>query len=326
MSELVFHSCFASDLEAFIRHKQSLGYLYQNATYLLHQFDRYCTEKSVNSETLTGEIVNGWLSAYPENTDVAIASKASSIRQFSLFLLSRGTKAYIPRHMYTGHHEISHVLSDTEVLELFHEIDSYVPAIKYKPYHRLAYEYRLLFRLLLCCGLRVSEARKLKKTDVDLKTGILKINNSKRQKDRLVYLNKKKKNVCNCYCAEMADVYDDRSEWFFPARDPENLLSVGLIDKRFNEAWNATPSACACSHKPTVHSLRHTFVVKRMNLWMEHDIPLESMMPYLSKFLGHSCVENSFYYYHQVDDAFRTVRSRDRRSELIIPEVTHYEE
>ena len=27
MSELVFHSCFASDLEAFIRHKQSLGYL-----------------------------------------------------------------------------------------------------------------------------------------------------------------------------------------------------------------------------------------------------------------------------------------------------------
>lgn len=326
MSELVFNSCFASELEEFIHHKQSLGYLYQSAAYLLHQFDQYCMETSADSDVLTGEIVKGWLSAYPENKDVTIAGKASCIRQFSLFLLSRGKEAYVPHRMYAGHHEISHVLSDTEVYELFHEIDNYVPAIRCRPFHRLAYEYRLLFRMLLCYGLRVSEARRLKKTDVDLETGILRINHSKGQKDRLVYLPDDLKNVCICYCNTMADLYDDRSEWFFPAREPENLLSVGLIDKRFNEAWNATPSAHACSHKPTVHSLRHTFVVKRMNLWMEHDIPLESMMPYLSKFLGHSCVEDSFYYYHQVDDAFRTVRNRDRRSELIIPEVVHYEE
>lgn len=180
MSELIFNSCFASEPEEFIRHKQSLGYLYQSAAYRLHQFDQYCTETSVDSEILTGEIVKGWLSAYPGNTDVTIADKASCIRQFSLFLLSRGKESYVPRRLSAGHHEISNVLSDTEVSELFHEIDSYVPAIRCRPFHRLAYEYRLLFRLLLCCGPRVSEARRLKKTDVDLETGILRIGHMSR--------------------------------------------------------------------------------------------------------------------------------------------------
>lgn len=326
MSELTFNRCFAPKLQEFIHYKQSLGYLYQSATNILRQFDQYCVAASVDTEILTAEIVKGWLSAYPENTDVAIAGKASAIRQFSLYLLSRGGKAYVPPRMYTGHHEISHVLSDAEVSELFYAIDSYVPATKGQAFHRLAYEYRLLFRLLLCCGLRVSEVRKLKKQDVDLETGILKINNSKGQKDRLVYLSDDLKKTCICYHNTMADFFDDRSEWFFPAREQNNLLSVGIIDKRFNAAWNVTPYSHACNHKPTVHSLRHTFVVKRMNLWMEHDIPLESMMPYLSKYLGHSSVEDSFYYYHQIDDAFRTVRNRDHRSELIIPEVAHYEE
>ena len=102
------------------------------------------------------------------------------------------------------------------------------------------------------------------------------------------------------YTDRLREDYDDCSAWFFPAREMDNLLSVGLIDKRFNEAWNATPFAQICPDKPTVHSLRHTYVVKRMNLWMEQGIPLRSMLPYLSRYLGHKSVEDTFYYYHQL--------------------------
>lgn len=106
----------------------------------------------------------------------------------------------------------------------------------------------------------------------------------------------------------------------------DNLLSVGLIDRRFNIAWNATSFASACPDKPTVHSLRHTFVVKRMNAWMEQNIPLRSMLPYLSKYLGHKSIEDTFYYYHQLDSAFRIVHNKDSRSKVIIPEVPAYED
>ena len=87
-----------------------------------------------------------------------------------------------------------------------------------------------------------------------------------------------------------------------------------------------TPFASTCDKAPTIHALRHTFVVNRMNEWMLDGISLNSMMPYLSRYLGHSSVEDTFYYYHQVDKAFQIIRGKDSLSEKVIPEVVHYEE
>jgi integrase len=149
---------------------------------------------------------------------------------------------------------------------------------------------------------------------------------SKDNKDRIVYLPDDLRLLLIRYAEHLKVKYNDCSVWFFPAREMDNLLSVGLIDKRFYEAWNATSFASACPDKPTVHSLRHTFVVKRMNAWMEQGIPLRSMLPYLSKYLGHKSVEDTFYYYHQIDTAFRIVHCKDSRSKAIIPEVPAYED
>ena len=63
-----------------------------------------------------------------------------------------------------------------------------------------------------------------------------------------------------------------------------------------------------------------------MNLWMENDIDLNGMMPYLSNFLGHSSVNDTFYYYHQIDSAFKIIKKKDISSANIIPEVAHDEE
>lgn len=89
--------------------------------------------------------------------------------------------------------------------------------------------------------------------------------------------------------------------------------------------WAKTSCSNNCDKKPTVHSLRHTFVVKRMNLWMEQNLSLNTMMPYLSKFLGHHGKNETFYYYHQVDSAFKIIKKKDKISEIVIPEVPEYE-
>lgn len=46
------------------------------------------------------------------------------------------------------------------------------------------------------------------------------------------------------------------------------------------------------------------------------------MMPFLSKFLGHKGRGETFYYYHQVDEAFKIIRQKDSKAATIIPEVT----
>lgn len=67
----------------------------------------------------------------------------------------------------------------------------------------------------------------------------------------------------------------------------------------------------AGKYAPTVHCLRHAFVVKRMNLWMEEGVPLKEMLPFLSRYLGHQSPDETFYYYHQVAEAFRIIRDKD---------------
>ena len=184
----LFHSCFAEDIEQFVQKKHDAGFQYYSSEHTLHQFDRFCTDCCISTPEVTKTLVNAWLGSFENCCAVTIAGKASVIRQFSLYLLSIGKDAYIPAHMPQGKHRQIHVLSDPEISALFEKIDQYEPGVNAASFHRLAMEYRVLFRILLCCGLRVSEARKLKKEDVDLQSGTLLIRISKDNKDRIVYL------------------------------------------------------------------------------------------------------------------------------------------
>ena len=58
---------------------------------------------------------------------------------------------------------------------------------------------------------------------------------------------------------------------------------------------------------------------------MDGDVPLNVMMPYLSSFLGHKGPMETHYYYHQVEDAFHTIKRKDEVSSRVIPEVQHEE-
>lgn len=105
--------------------------------------------------------------------------------------------------------------------------------------------------------------------------------------------------VCEM-CQQMLDrlqqKYNFYSEYLFSSSNPDIPLEVASINTKFKEFWKKTSGACD-SRYPTVHSLRYNFVVKRMNLWMEEGKNLTAMMLYLSKYLGHESVENTYYYY-----------------------------
>lgn len=177
----------------------------------------------------------------------------------------------------------------------------------------------MLFRLIYCLGLRLSETCSIRTSDIDLKNGRIYLKEeTKREKERVVY-------VAEDLLALVTDTVEANKRhlgaepyWLFPGYRP---ISIHTVDKRFNTAWSGTPFAESCGKKPTVHSLRHTFVVKRMNLWMEQGVDLNRMLPYLSKFLGHVSFHETYYYYHMVHEAYRIIRAKDTVSDSVIPEV-----
>jgi integrase len=302
------------------------GFLYDTEEYHLKHFDAFCAGQSLSQPVISKALVMAWRNIRDSEGKVHCSRRVSAVRQLALYLRSQGMEAYIPTHFYQKSHNVAHILPDEEIREFFRALDSYRPEVNAAVFKRLSMEYRVLFRIIYCCGLRVSEARKLKNSDVNLGDGSIRIMQSKGRKDRIVYLAPDLLQLCIEYRHLIDSVYHAMSDWFFPARDPDSKLSVCTIDLKFRQFWAKTSFAANCDKSPTVHSLRHSYVVKRMNLWMEHGIALNNMMAYLSKYLGHCSPDDTFYYYHQIDAALKIVRNRDVLSSGIIPEVFTYEE
>ena len=185
----------------------------------------------------------------------------------------------------------------------------------------MANEYRFLYRLILTTGLRNSEAASLRVSDVDWTTGTVVVYNSKGRKDRIIYLSEDIAGMGKNYLSYLRSVLGYDPYWLFPGLDPSAHVTSGTVTTRFREFWKQTTFAETCEKNPTVHALRHTFVVFRINGWMAQGLDLNVLMPYLSKFLGHKSPGDTFYYYHQVLEAFSVIRERDTVAKIVIPEA-----
>jgi len=319
----VYSSSLAPYIEGLICQKRADGFLYEYEAYILKTFDDFCVNNGFCDTVITRDLVMEW-AVQRETEGVNYRNqRVSFVRQLSLYMNSLGINSYIPRQTASTATTVPHILSADELKSLYQVVDSYLP--DNEEWHRFSMEYQVIFRLYYCCGLRLAEVCNLKVKDVNLDDGILKIMQSKGNKDRLVYMADDVTDLCRKYHKRMASVLPG-SEWFFPGRVPGQPIRKTSMDKKFKQFWNMTPFADTCDKAPTIHALRHTFVVNRMNEWMLEGISLNTMMPYLSRYLGHSSVEDTFYYYHQVDRAFQIVRQKDSLSDKVIPEVVPYEE
>ena len=221
-----FTSCFAPFIESMITEKRNAGFQYEHAEWILHKFDEFCNQEQVETPVITQELAGKWGTLRKTETKVTLAGRISVLRQLSLYMQAYGIKCYVPRNFTRKSNRSAYVLSIEEIQSLFLEIDSYQPTINAEVFHRLALEYRILFRILFCCGLRVSEARKLRLDMVDLENGVLKIYQSKGSNDRLVYLPDDLRQLCCEYLKIMTVKYKIKSEWFFPASDPAKVKEL----------------------------------------------------------------------------------------------------
>lgn len=324
LDEYTFSSCFSEDIQGFIEQKKQSGYIYDSAKYIFIQFDRFCIEHDVNTTIITKELSDAWQSYHENESKARRTSRMTVLRQLAQYMVSQGKESYIPSKFTARSYRMPYVMNDSEIREFFSVADNYVPKINVLRFHILAEEYKVLFRFIYCCGLRVSEARKLKIENVDFEKKTALILQSKGDKERLIYI---ADDVCKM-CQDMHNMlhkqYNVYSEYLFPSSDPSIPLQAASINSKFKELWRKTSSSSDLRY-PTVHSLRYSFVVSRINLWMENGENLTAMMPYLSKYLGHESVDNTYYYYHQIESAFKIVRQKDLLSDRIIPEVSYEE-
>jgi len=318
-----YNSSLACYITGLIEQKRACGYIYEYEAYILMSFDRFCIEQHHTTCTITRDLIMQWAIQRPTEGKNYRNQRVSFVRQLALYMRSLGENAYIPKHFASETVGVPHVLSWAELASFFSVVDAYMPP--QPAFRRFALIYQVLFRLYYCCGLRLAEGCYLRRSCVDRKNGTIKILQSKGNKDRLVFLSDDVLAMCRRYDETMQRIAPHR-EWFFPGWHLDRAIRKTSVDKKFAEFWNKTSFTAKVDKRPTVQSLRHTFVVNKMNEWMDEEEDTEVMMPYLSRYLGHASISETQYYFHTIEKVFPIIRRHDAASQNIIPEVVTYEQ
>ncbi len=312
-----YYGPFKMHIQNFVEVKKALGYKYLAEALCLKRFDKFLIEKYNSASALTKEIVMAWCSKKPHEKQENLCSRASVIRQFAIYLDNLGINAYvIPKnHFKSGEKYVPHIYTDTELQKFFKETDKCHYCSLCPNRHLIM---PIIFRMIYSCGLRVSEARLLRVQDVDLKNGILIINQSKNDNSRLVPMTDELTKKCQIY-SKQVHRFSNPEGYFFPMID-DNPLTHGNIYKNFRKfLWKAGISHGGRGSGPRIHDFRHSFAVHCLKKWSLEEKDLMTYLPILRTYLGHESFDETAYYLKLTADVFPeiTLKLEQAYSDLI---------
>jgi integrase len=126
------------------------------------------------------------------------------------------------------------------------------------------------------------------------------------------------------YDARVSEIYPGRI-YFFPTTRSE-CYRRGTVSVVFRKIWKAAGLEKASGKKPRAYDFRHHFALSNLNRWVAAEVNVNSMLPYLSRYMGHTCIESTDYYLHLVPEFFHTFCEKVRPTETLLPELDYDKE
>jgi len=299
-----FSSKFACRLVKFLEQKQALGYSYTGSISDLRIFDRMCAERFPDESELTADICNAWATRRGNESNRTINRRLPFIREFARYLIRIGETAYVLPNgtIKKGQRYIPHIYSKNEISLIWSAFDNITPT-KTNPMAHIIMP--TLIRLLYCCGLRPSEALNLKVCDADLDRGTLFIAESKGHKDRIVALADDVLEMCRDFNEKMNLHIPNRT--FFFARNSRDSCDHQWLSDLFRRTIDKLSIKSSTGEFLRLYDFRHTFATHRLYQWMRDGKDLYAMLPYLSAYMGHAGITETFYYIHLAPGMFESM-------------------
>jgi integrase len=319
LTDYDFQSAFAMQLRSFIAQKKALGFLYDKQTKTLMDFEKMCLLVKPRPTVLTREVCYPWTLKRPTENNTSFRNRLSPIREFAKFIIRNGGDAYIipinvvkksPRHQ-------PYIYSKDEVAYIWEEFDK-IKSTKAYPAKQAVMS--AIVRVLYCLGLRPCEVRRLKCEDVDLTIGKFFIRESKGHKDRIVMIADDLTKYLALYNEEVNNCFPNR-EWFFP-NVRGNFCPQSWLNDNFMHICQKLKICTIDGKPPRMYDLRHTMATHRLYEWMKSGINIYEEIQYLSRYLGHAQLSDTYYYIHFVPEQIQTLAGIDiSRYENLLPEV-----
>lgn len=156
--------------------------------------------------------------------------------------------------------------------------------------------YATLIGLLAATGMRVGEAVRLDRADIDWPQGVLMVRRSKFNKSRLVPVSTSAVEALHNYADTRDRLCGRPSTPSFFVSVRGGRLAYGVVSQVFQHLIEDTRVGQGPPRHPTIHGLRHTFAVRALQHWYETGEDVEARMPSLSTYMGHRDPRYTYWY------------------------------
>jgi integrase len=290
--------------------RRALGYKLERAEKLLFQYLDYLEQLGQERVTIANAI--GWATLPAAGSGHWWAFRMSALRGFAAYLRALDpTHEVPPADLLPNrvHRAVPYLYSEREIVALMAAASSLRFPLRQATY-------RTLIGLLSVTGMRVGEAIRLDRTDVDLAHGVLTVRQTKFGKTRELPLHASTIDAMRAYLR-----LRDRlcraavSEALLISPAGTRLLYTNVSHTFLDLVERAGLPRRKPGCRPRLHDIRHTFAVRTLLDWYRAGVDVQPRLPLLSTYLGHVHPKDTFWYLQAAPELLQIAAGRLERSQ-----------
>jgi integrase len=275
----------------YLRLRHSLGHDLADAQRLLPHFVAYLD--TIGAPTVTVEAALAWAQQPQTSPASSVWPRRMTIaRGFARYMAGIDPRTEVPPTGLVPSRQRwrpPFIYSPADIVALMGE----APSMRWR---LPAATHETLIGLLAATGLRVGEALKLDRGDIDWADGVLSVRESKFNKSRKVP-------VLTSTLAALQHYSHIRDELCPRPIAPSFFVSVrgtrliyAVAQDVFRRLCDQTGVRAGSASRPRIHDFRHSFAVTTLLEWYRTGQDVEARLPWLSTYLGHRDPRSTYWY------------------------------
>jgi integrase/recombinase XerD len=294
--------------------RRSLGYKLEESEKLLNDFINFIEEKG--SSIITVELALEW-ALLPKNVQPSYWSRRLCIvRLFSQYLINYIPEIEVPDSKLLcvkTKRATPYFYSDEQIKQVLNACyNEQSKGLRHLTFYTL-------FGLLAVTGCRISELVNLSINDVNLKTGIITILDSKFGKSRHIPISSSTNDKLDVYSNHRTIfIKHPSSDNFFLSEQgkPLTVNCVEIFYVRLSKKINLRHKDD--SYGPRIHDFRHTFAIKSLINSYKASADVNQIIPLLATYLGHKKPSDTYWYLTNVPELMALAADKLEQSGVLL--------
>lgn len=293
-------------LEDYLALRRALGYKLLLDGALLRRFVDFLEQEGASHVTIA--LAVRWAQQPPDIQPSQAAHRLTFVRGFARHLSAIDPRTEVPPVGLLPRQFqrlTPYIYSDDEIHRLLEAAQELPSSAGLRPW-----TYSTFLGLLTVTGLRLGEAIRLQRDDVDVLQGVLRIRQTKFGKDRFVPLHPSTVQALLRYARQRNDSFPLPAYPHFFLSDRGKPLLDRVVHSTFVKLSQHIGLREPARRGPRLHDFRHSFAVRVLLDWYRSGVDVERRLPVLSTYLGHGHVTDTYWYLSAVPELLALTAAR----------------